>query len=44
MCHPYFDTVDSLPASFGPHADAILSDLPDETNVEPVIRIGEGRT
>lgn len=43
MGHLYFDTVDSFQASFGPHADTILADIPNYTNVDPVIQISEVR-
>lgn len=35
----YFDTVEDFQNSFGPHAEEILSDIPNFTNSEPVIQI-----
>jgi len=37
----YFDSVRDFGESFGPNAEEILGDLPNFTNVEPVIQISE---
>jgi len=39
--HLYFDTVEAFQTSFGPHAPAILSDIPNYTNTKPVLQISE---
>jgi uncharacterized protein (TIGR02118 family) len=36
-----FDSVESFRASFGPHAQAITEDIPNYTNSEPIVQIGE---
>lgn len=36
-----FDSVEAFQASFGPHAQEIMSDIPNYTNVQPVIQISE---
>jgi uncharacterized protein (TIGR02118 family) len=36
-----FDSVDAFQAAFGPAAKDILSDIPNYTNVQPVIQINE---
>ncbi|WP_166268732.1 EthD family reductase [Marinobacter caseinilyticus] len=41
MGHLYFDTVTAFQQAFAPHADAIMADLPNFTNIEPVIQISE---
>ena len=41
MGHLYFDSVDSFEASFGPHLNEIISDVPNYTNVQPTIQISE---
>ena len=41
MGHLYFDTVDDFQSAFGPHAEAIMGDIPNFTNVEPVIQVSE---
>lgn len=41
MGHLYFDSVDVFQASFAPHAKAIMADLANFTNVQPVIQISE---
>ena len=43
MGHLYFDTVEAFQDSFAPHADAILADIPNYTNSEPVIQVSEVR-
>ena len=39
--HLYFDSVEAFQSAFGPHAGAILADVPNYTNTTPVIQIGE---
>ena len=39
MGHFYFDTVEEFQAAFGPHAAAIMGDIPNYTTVDPVIQI-----
>ena len=39
--HLTFDSIDAFQASFGPHAQAILADVPNYTNVQPVVQISE---
>ncbi len=41
MGNLYFDSVESFQNSFGPNAEKILGDLPNFTNIEPVIQISE---
>lgn len=41
MGHLYFDSVESFQASFGPHADVIMADIPNYTTVEPTIQLSE---
>lgn len=37
----YFESVDSFQNSFGPNAAQIMADLPNFTNIEPVVQISE---
>ena len=39
--HLYFNAIDDFMSSFGPNADAIVSDIPNYTNISPVIQINE---
>ena len=41
MGNLYFDSLDSFQNSFGPNAEKIMGDLPNFTNIEPVIQISE---
>jgi uncharacterized protein (TIGR02118 family) len=41
MGHLYFDSVEDFQSSFGPHAEAIMADIPNYTDVEPVIQVSE---
>lgn len=41
MGNLYFETMESFQNSFGPNADKIMADLPNFTNIQPVIQISE---
>jgi len=41
MGHLLFDSVESFQAAFGPHASAIMGDIPNYSAVQPVIQISE---
>lgn len=41
MGHLYFDSADAFAAAFGPHAQSIMADIPNYTDIEPVIQISE---
>ncbi len=41
MGHLYFDSVEDFQSAFGPHAEAIMADIPNYTNVEPVIQVSD---
>jgi uncharacterized protein (TIGR02118 family) len=41
MGHLYFDSVAAFQGAFGPHAAAIMADIKNYTNVQPVIQISE---
>ena len=41
MGNLYFETMESFQNSFGPNAELILGDLPNFTNITPVIQISE---
>jgi uncharacterized protein (TIGR02118 family) len=41
MGHLLFDSVTDFQASFGPHAETIIADIPKYTNSEPTIQISE---
>jgi uncharacterized protein (TIGR02118 family) len=34
MAHLAFDSVDAFQAAFGPHAEAIMDDIPNYSNVQ----------
>ena len=41
MCHLTFESVDAFQAAFAPHADAILGDIPNYTDIQPLIQLNE---
>jgi uncharacterized protein (TIGR02118 family) len=41
MFHLYFDPVEAFQTAFGPHAQAIMGDLPNSTDTRPTIQISE---
>jgi uncharacterized protein (TIGR02118 family) len=41
MCHIFCDSVDSFQAGFGPHMQEILADIPNYTDLAPVIQISD---
>jgi uncharacterized protein (TIGR02118 family) len=41
MGHIYFDSMESFQAAFGPHADEIMGDIPNYTDIEPIIQVSE---
>jgi uncharacterized protein (TIGR02118 family) len=41
MCHIFCDSVEAFQAGFGPHAQEIMADIPNYTDLSPVIQISE---
>ena len=41
MVHLTFDSVAAFQQAFGPNADAISGDMPNYTDIEPIIQISE---
>lgn len=41
MCHLLFDSVEAFQASFGAHASEIMGDIPNYTNIQPIVQISE---
>lgn len=41
MCHIFCDSIDSFQAGFGPHTKAIMADIPNYTEIPPVMQISE---
>lgn len=41
MCHYKFDSVENFMAAFTPHAETLQGDMPNYTDIEPVIQINE---
>jgi uncharacterized protein (TIGR02118 family) len=39
--HLYFESLEDFQAAFGPHAEAIMGDLPNFTDIQPTIQISE---
>ena len=41
MGNMYFNTIEEFQKAFGPNAEKIMADIPNFTNIEPVIQISE---
>jgi uncharacterized protein (TIGR02118 family) len=41
MGHMYFENLEDFNSAFGPHANEIMGDIPNYTNILPVIQISE---
>ncbi len=41
MFHMTFDSADAFQAAFGPHAKALMADIPNYTKAQPQIQISE---
>jgi len=41
MTSLYFESIEAFQNSFGPHMDAFSADVPNFTNIEPVIQISD---
>jgi len=41
MCHYQFDSIESFMAAFTPHAAELQDDMPNYTDIEPVIQFNE---
>ncbi|MDE1943394.1 MAG: EthD family reductase [Betaproteobacteria bacterium] len=41
MCHFLFSSIDDFLAAFMPHADVLQGDMPNYTDIEPVIQFNE---
>lgn len=41
MCHLFCDSVETFQQAFGPHAEAIMADIPNYTDLSPVLQISE---
>lgn len=41
MCHIFCDSVDAFQAGFGPHVKTVMADIPNYTDITPVMQISE---
>ena len=41
MCHVFCDSVEDFQAGFGPHAQEILGDIKNYTDLQPVLQFSE---
>ena len=39
--HVDFDSVEAFQAAYGPHAEALMGDIPNYTDIQPTIQISE---
>ena len=41
MAHMRFESVDAFQGAFGPHAGEIMSDIPNYTDIQPLLQVSE---
>ena len=41
ICNLLFDSVDDFYVAFAPHAEVVMSDISNYTNIQPVVQISE---
>ena len=41
IAHMYFDSLSDFQAAFGPHAQEIMGDIPNYTNIQPIVQYSE---
>ena len=41
MAHLTFDSREAFDAAFGPHAETIMADIPNYTDINPIIQVSE---
>jgi uncharacterized protein (TIGR02118 family) len=41
MCHIFSDSIETFQKGFGPHAKEILADIPNYTDLTPVMQVSE---
>ena len=41
MCHIFSDSIEAFQKGFGPHAKEILADIPNYTDLTPVMQVSE---
>jgi uncharacterized protein (TIGR02118 family) len=41
MGHIYFESLEAFQTAFGPHAEAIMADIPNYTDIQPTLQISE---
>jgi uncharacterized protein (TIGR02118 family) len=41
ICHLLFDSVDAFQVAFAPHAEVVMGDISNYTNIQPVVQISE---
>ena len=41
MCHLFCDSVEAFQAGFGPHLEEIMADIPNYTDLAPIVQISE---
>jgi uncharacterized protein (TIGR02118 family) len=44
MCHLSFDSVDAFQKAFAPHVAAIMGDIPNYTDIQPLIQVNQVRS
>jgi uncharacterized protein (TIGR02118 family) len=41
MAHMLFDSLDAFQTAFAPHATEIMADIPNYSNVQPILQVSE---
>jgi uncharacterized protein (TIGR02118 family) len=41
ICHLYFDSAEAFQTAVSPHAEELMGDMPNYTDIQPIVQISE---